>query len=168
MGLWHLSLAINPVQTALERWFQNLADSYPALTWMVAHPVLAVISLLVILAIVQILLGWISGGIKHLLLTIIKSPYSIVRWLLTKTTAPLSNSSKNKLNRSTQIKTQDQVTSILKRLDSHQREQEKLLTELRSLLPLSLLEHQSTSESVNQLDPLSNASTTPTAPPKGR
>lgn len=164
MGLWHLNLAINPVQTALERWFQSIAESYPALSWMVAHPILAVISLLVVLAIVQILLGWLSGGIKHLLFSIVKSPYYLVKWLLAKTTAPLG-STKNKFSRSTQGKTQDQVTSILKRLDHHQREQDKLLQELKSLLPLSLPEHQSSSALVNDLETLSEPSATKITPP---
>lgn len=144
MGLWSLSLAINPVQTALERWFQSLADSYPALSWMVGHPLLAVISLLVLLAIIQILLGWISGGIKHLLFSIVKSPYSFVKWLLGKTTAPFSGGTKTPL--SSKGRTQDQVTAILKRLDHCQREQDQLLLELKSLLPLTL----AASDSANQ------------------
>lgn len=147
MGLWYLSLAINPVQTALERWFQGLADRYPALSWMVAHPVLAVICLLVLLAIIQILLGWISGGIKHLLFSIIKSPYSLVKWLLGKTTAPFSGSAKTPL--SNRSRTQDQVTAILKRLDHCQREQDQLLLELKSLLPLTLPASDSTDKTLD-------------------
>lgn len=131
MGHWHLRVATNPVQTVLARWFQSLADSYPALSWMVSHPILAVISLLVVLAIVQILLGWISSGIKHLLFSIVKSPYSLVRWLLGKTTAPLSPPKRNKLSKH---KTSEQVSILLKRLDHHHQEQEKLIIELKTLL----------------------------------
>lgn len=130
MSLWHLSFAINPLQTTLVRWFQSLADSYPALSWMVAHPLLAVISLLVVLAIIQILLGWISSGIKHLLFTIVKSPYSFVRWLLGKTTAPLSNPKRHKVSK---YQTSAQVSALLKRLDQHHREQGKLIQELKTL-----------------------------------
>ena len=133
MGFQHLSFAINPVQTALERWFQSLSASYPALSWMVGHPLLAVISLLVLLAIVQILLGWISSGIKHLLFTIFKSPYSLVRWLLGKTASPL-NPPQNRLNKWSKGKTTEQVSTLLKRLDHHHREQEKLILELTTLL----------------------------------
>jgi len=133
MGFQHLSFAINPVQTALGRWFQSVSASYPALSWMVGHPFLAVISLLVLLAIVQILLGWISSGIKHLLFTIFKSPYSLVRWLLGKTAAPL-NPPKNRPNKWSKGKTTEQVSTLLKRLDHHHREQEKLILELTTLL----------------------------------
>lgn len=164
MGLGHDHiLAINPVQTALERWFQSLADSYPALSWMVAHPIFAVISLLVVLALMQILLGWISGGIKHLLLSILKSPYSLVRWLLGKTAVPFGTSSKTKLGRATKGKTQDQITSILKRLDHCQREQDKLLLELKTLLPLTLPEHQSSSD-LQDLKPQPDSSVTKITP----
>ncbi|WP_299409000.1 hypothetical protein [Acaryochloris sp. IP29b_bin.148] len=152
MGLWHLNLAINPMQTILERWLQSLADSYPALSWMVAHPLLAVLSLLVVLAIVQILLGWLSSGIKHLLFSIVKSPYSLVRWLLEKGTAPL-NGPKTKFGRSPKDKTQDQVISILKRLNHHQQEQDKLLKELKSLLPLRSADALSSSASTHDEAP---------------
>jgi len=130
MGHWHLSFAINPLQTTLVRWFQSLADSYPALSWMVAHPILAVISLLLVLAIIQILLGWISSGIKHLLFTIVKSPYSFVRWLLGKTTAPLSNPKRHKMSKH---QPSAQVSALLKRLDQNHREQGKLIQELKTL-----------------------------------
>lgn len=130
MGFQPVSFAINPVQTALDRWFQSLSTSYPALSWMVGHPILAVISLLVLLAIIQILLGWISSGIKHLLFTIFKSPYSLVRWLLGKTAAPLSPSKPNKWPKG---KSSEQVSTLLKRLDHHHREQEKLISELKTL-----------------------------------
>lgn len=121
MGFQPMSFAINPVQTALDRWFQSLSTSYPALSWMVGHPILAVISLLVLLAIIQILLGWISSGIKHLLFTIFKSPYSLVRWLLGKTAAPLSPAKPNKWPKG---KSSEHVSTLLKRLDHHHREQE--------------------------------------------
>lgn len=140
MGHWHIRFAINPVQTALERWFQSLADSYPALSWMVAHPVLAVVSLLVVLAMIQILLGWISSGIKHLLFSIVKSPYSLVRWLLGKTAAPLGSST-TKFHKVSQNKTSGQVSTLLKRLDHHHREQEKLIQELKTLLAHKVPEH---------------------------
>lgn len=131
MGFQHMSFAINPVQTALDRWFQSLSASYPALSWMVGHPILAVISLLILLAIIQILLGWISSGIQHLLFTIFKSPYSLVRWLLGKTAAPLNPSKSNKWSKG---KSTEQVSTLLKRLDHHHREQEKLISELTTLI----------------------------------
>ncbi|WP_299484881.1 hypothetical protein [Acaryochloris sp. IP29b_bin.137] len=131
MGHWHLRLAINPLQTALDRWLQSLADSYPALSWMVAHPVWAIISLLVVLAIVQILLGWISSGIRHLLFSIVKSPYSLVKWLLGQTTAPLSPPKRNKLSFH---KPSERVSTLLRRLDHLHQEQETLILELKTIL----------------------------------
>lgn len=133
MGFQHFTFAINPVQTALDRWFQSLSASYPALSWMVGHPILAVISLLILLAIIQILLGWISSGIKHLLFTIFKSPYSLVRWLLGKTAAPLTPP-KTKSNKWSKSKSTEHVSTLLKRLNHHHREQEKLILELTTLI----------------------------------
>lgn len=161
MGLWHLNLAINPVQTFLERWFQNLADHYPTLSWMVAHPIVAVISLLVVLAIVQILLGWISGGIKHLLFSIAKSPYSLVRWLLGKTTAPLSNTT-TKFQKASKSKIPDQVTTIIKRLNHHQQEQERLLQELNTLLIHKFPEQLPVTEAADSQKTSSDSTTTNT------
>jgi hypothetical protein len=143
MDFWQFNtLAINPIQSMLAKWFHNLENSYPVLSWLVAHPVIAVISLLVVLAVIQILLGWISSGIKHLLVSIVKSPYSLVRWLLGKTTAPLSSAKIQQFSRSGKGKESDQITALLKRLDHHQQEQDKLIKELKSLLPLSLPEDQ--------------------------
>lgn len=159
MGLWHWSFAINPVQTVLERWFQSLAESYPALSWMVAHPLLALISLLVLLAMIQILLGWISSGIKHLLFSIVKSPYFLVKWLLEKTTVPLGNSKTN-FNKLSKNKIPEQVSTLLRRLDHHHREQEKLILELKTLLAHQVPELQPTEGSSNDLKSQSDTTTT--------
>ncbi|NJN39435.1 MAG: hypothetical protein HC790_13225 [Acaryochloridaceae cyanobacterium CSU_3_4] len=166
MDLWQFStLAINPLQSTLVRWFHSLGDSYPILSWLIAHPVAAVISLLVFLAVIQLLLGWISSGIKHLLVSIVKSPYSLVRWFLGKTTAPLGSAKIQKFSRSGKGKEPDQITAILKRLDHHQHEQDKLLKELKSLLPLSLPEDQPSPTPAHDLKTTPDDAATKIPPP---
>ncbi|NJK41223.1 MAG: hypothetical protein HC934_07475 [Acaryochloridaceae cyanobacterium SU_2_1] len=133
-------LAINPVQHLLDNWLQGLGQDYPILPWVMAHPLLAIIGILVSLALLQLLLGSISNIIKHLFVSLIKSPYSLLRWLLGKTTIPFRFSPFSASNHPDAGKTQDRIVVTLNRLETCKREQDQLLQELKKLI--SEREHQ--------------------------
>jgi hypothetical protein len=99
-----------------------LTPTETAFLWGLHHPYwLAAIAIgLIILA--QVVLSIISQLLRRLLKWLSRSPFSLGRWLLTKTTA-------------VETAQEQQVATILKRLNSLQEEQATLLAELKKQLP---------------------------------
>lgn len=120
-------LAVNPIQHLLESGLRGLGQNYPLVSWVMAHPLLAAIGILVSLALLQIILGSMSNLIKHLFISLIKSPYSLLKWLLGKRLVSTTN-------RSSSAKTQDRIMATLHRLEACKREQDQLLQELKKLI----------------------------------
>lgn len=128
------------VPASLERWLDQGADAYLNLAWWVAHPLVTVVTIVVLLVLAQGILGLVSNVIKQLLLLMVKSPYLLLQWLLAKSSTSLnlptlslkSPTLKRVPNQPSQ--TSDRLLSAIRQLEATQKEQTQILKELKSIL----------------------------------
>lgn len=133
-------MAENLWQPLLTRWLDQGTQPYLNITWWASHPLVMVVAIVVLLVIAQGILGLVSKVIKQLLLLIVKSPLLLVQWLLAKSSKSLNvptlaikapnfirkSGPKDTLNERLQI--------VLNQLESAQKEQDRVLKELKKLL----------------------------------
>jgi hypothetical protein len=99
-----------------------LTPTETAVLWGLHHPYWLIAISIGLIILVQLVLSIISQLLRRLLKWISRSPFSLGRWLLTQTTTG-------------ETPQEQQVATILQRLNSLQEEQRTLLAELKNQLP---------------------------------
>lgn len=132
-------VANNLLQPSLDRWLTQGTEPYLNITWWVAHPFVLVIAVVVLLVLAQGILGLVSNVIKRLLLLIVKSPYLLLQWLLSKSSKSLKLPPMTLppgLNRKagTADNLQERLLTVLTQLEATKQEQDRVLKELKSIL----------------------------------
>ena len=161
-------MAVNLWQAPLSRGLQDWSEVYAALSWLVAHPVLAIAVALFALLLLQVMLELLSTLLKHLLLWIVKSPYRLGQWVLAKTLWPLSGSSQPQTSPAPDLEqnpdpVHERLRAVLAQLDCTRQQQAQLLQELQDILQLTPA-RPPTSESTPTLSP-STSDTSALPPP---
>ncbi|MGB7414546.1 MAG: hypothetical protein WA902_10090 [Thermosynechococcaceae cyanobacterium] len=126
------------LQSSLDHWLDQGAESYLNITWWIAHPFGMVVAVVVLLVLAQAILGLVSNIIKRLLLLMVKSPYLLLQWVLAQSSRslnlPTMTLKSPSLKRQETGNTQERLLKVLTQLEATKQEQEKILKELKSLL----------------------------------
>lgn len=127
-------------QPLLTRSLGEGAEPYLNITWWLSHPLVMVVTVLVLLVTAQGILGLVSKVIKQLLLLIVKSPYLLLQWLLAKSSQSLNLPTmalkEPKLDRKSgkEEKLHERLLISLNQLETAQKEQDRVLKELKNML----------------------------------
>lgn len=128
------SLLLNLVTGGLSSWSGTVLN----LAWWFAHPLLAVITVIGLLLLLQGLLSLLSSLIRQILLSVVKAPYKLVQWSLSKTAVPFNRFAEPNANPSRAMQdVPERLLQVLTQLEAARREQDKLLQELKTILTIS-------------------------------
>lgn len=116
------------VETLIQQWMQE----HPLLAWFLTHPLITLGVLLVALVVLRRLLGVTVQLTETLLLTILRSPWLLGRWLVSVATG-FFNRPVTMLVES-QVSQQQRLAALLERLEAIKQEQDALIQEVRALL----------------------------------
>lgn len=127
------SILVEAPQRAIAAGIQSWLQEHPILAWVFTHPLISVGILLAGIVLFRGLLDAIARLTEHLWLTILQAPMHLVNWLIGVVIRPTNLESAT--TTSTDLPTrQQQLATILNRLEALKQEQDKLFNEVRTLL----------------------------------
>ena len=124
--------AATGVQTAIADMVRNWMLNHPISGWFVAHPVVTLVLVLVLLVLVRGLLGAIGRLTEQIWLTILRLPITFTQWVFTLGAGLFNRSALS--SQPEQPSSQQQLATLLDRLETLKLEQDELIKQVRAIL----------------------------------
>lgn len=109
-----------------------------AINWAIAHPLWAVITILLTITLIQIIADLIKRFVKAALTFTLKLPLTLSQWIWQRATAPSAPN------------TTDQIQQLISQLESLRTEQDHIMAQLKSLLSDSANKQQAIEQPTEQ------------------
>lgn len=146
--------ASNALQNAINTTFKNWIDSHPTIVWLLSHPLLTIVMVVLFVFIILGFFQALSGFFAEAWLFILQSPGKFIHWVFSGGSKPVGNLGKVAVNslvsrnqeennnsalqlrgvESNSLDSQERLANILTRLDAIRQEQSQLLQEASAIL----------------------------------